>query len=105
MGDACEKAIIKPYEDSLKSACDKAAAELCEEAIKKAGDESCTEICIEAAATADAAGGGPEDPAADVVAADIEASCEMACEAAVNDSGLTPGTNAFADAVCKSIGF
>lgn len=81
------------------------ALELCEEGIKKAGEESCTEICIEAAATADAAGGGPEDPVADVVAADIEASCEMRCEAAVDLSGLTPGTDVFAKTVCEGIGF
>merc|ERR1712232_757735 len=94
-----------PCVDTLKSACDSAALDICEEAIKEAGDESCTEICAEAAVTADAAGGGVEDPAADIIAADIEASCEMSCTAAIEDSGLTPGTDAFAKAVCEDIGF
>merc|ERR1712187_908390 len=84
--DACKKSLYDPCVDSLKSACDKAALTICEEAIKEAGDESCTEICAEAAVTAEAAGGGVEDPAADVIAADIDASCEMACEAAIEDS-------------------
>lgn len=103
--DACKKKLYDPCVDSLKSACDKSALSICEEAIKEAGDESCTEICTEAAATAEVAGGGPEDPAADVIAADIAASCEMSCSAAIDDSGLTPGTDAFAKAVCEGIGF
>jgi len=103
--DACKKKLYDPCVDSLKSSCDKSAMTICEDAIKEAGSQSCTEICAEAAVTAEAAGGGPEDPAADVIAADIEASCEMSCEAAVEDSGLTPGTEAFAEAVCKGIGF
>jgi hypothetical protein len=103
--DACDKSLYKPCKKSLKSACEKSALDICEEAIKKAGEKSCTEICLEAAATADAAGGGPEDPAGDVIAADIEASCEMSCESAVDSSGLAPGTEAFAKAVCKGIGF
>jgi len=103
--DACKKSLYDPCVDSLKSACDSAAMTICEEAIKEAGDESCTEICAEAAVTADAAGGGVEDPAADIIAADIEASCEMSCTAAIEDSGLTPGTDAFAKAVCEDIGF
>jgi len=102
---ACEKTIVKPCYESLEKTCMSSALDLCEEGIKKAGEESCTEICAEAAATADAAGGGPEDPVGDVVAADIEASCEFSCTAAVQTSGLTPGTDAFAEAVCKGIGF
>jgi hypothetical protein len=102
---ACEKKLYVPCKHTLKSACEKGAMDICEEAIKKAGADSCTEICLEAAATADAAGGGPEDPVGDVIAADIEASCEMSCESAVHSSGLTPGTKAFAKAVCKGIGF
>jgi len=102
---ACEKSIVKPCYKALEETCSKGALELCEEGIKEAGSESCTEICIDAVATVEAAGGGPEDPAADIVAADIGASCEMSCEAAVETSGLTPGTDAFAEAVCKGIGF
>jgi len=103
--DACEKSIVDPCYDALEKTCDESALDLCEEGIKEAGDKSCTEICVEAAATADAASGGPEDPVGDIVAADIDASCEFSCEAAVDTSGLTPGTDAFAEAVCKGIGF
>lgn len=100
----CKKKLYDPCVDSLKSACADDALALCEMAIEEAEGDSCSEICVEAAATADAAGGGPEDPAADVVAAEIAASCDMACEEALED-GEAIGTDAFGKAVCKGIGF
>lgn len=45
------------------------------------------------------------DGAVDVDAADIAASCDANCTAAVEDSELRPGTKEFAEAVCKEVGF
>jgi hypothetical protein len=44
------------------------------QATDEVGDESCDDLCAEAALDAEALGGGPEDPAADAVAASIAVS-------------------------------
>jgi hypothetical protein len=98
--DKCRKTIIDPCE----TACNKNGLAICEKAVGMGGSKACSAICVEAATAAVAAGGGPEEPVGDAVAAAIEAGCEVSCEEAV-DKKLVPGTKEFEDYVCHKIGF
>merc|ERR1712031_145416 len=106
----CIDKVIKPCQDG----CDRDGLKICETVIAKGavfvgdktvGAEVCGELCTEAAALADAAGAGPEDPLADAVAATIEVGCNPVCEKAISKYVLQPLSNKFAEFVCEEIGF
>lgn len=98
--DRCAKAIVGPCEEQ----CEKQGLPICEKGVKAAGTYGCTQLCITAATAAIAAGGGPEDPGADAVAAVISSTCGAACTAAIK-KGEVPGTDKFAEDVCMKMGF
>jgi len=108
--DKCVKEIVKPCENS----CDRYGFKMCSMAVTKAavfignktvGVEVCGELCTEAAALADAAGAGPEDPFADAAAAAIELGCNPACQQAISKYVLAPASSYFAQFLCKEMGF
>ena len=64
----------------------------------------CEAICAEAVAIAEATGGGPGDPVADVVGIVMVAACTSACAAAVHE-GLTPHSSGFDEYMCHHMRF
>lgn len=128
--DACEKKLVDPCVKQLVDNCDEKCIDtivkpcqegcerdglkICDTVISKAAvtvakktvaAEVCGELCTEAAALADGAGAGPEDPLADAVAAAIEIGCNPGCVTAITKYALQPLGNTFANFVCKKIGF
>jgi NAD(P)-dependent dehydrogenase (short-subunit alcohol dehydrogenase family) len=108
--DKCVEKVVKPCQEG----CDRDGLKICEEVVSKAavfignktvGVAACGELCTEAAALADAAGAGPEDPFADAVAAAIEVGCNPVCQRAISKYVLQPLSKPFAQFVCKGIGF
>lgn len=105
----CEATIIRPCERK----CDAAGFGVCVGAIsagvKVVGNETstaaCAELCTAAAAAADGAGGGPEDPFADAVAAAIEVGCNPACKTVINQYAVKPVDHSFPPLMCNKMGF
>jgi hypothetical protein len=100
--DSCVKTVVAP----CISGCEKKGLAICEEAVgavvNKIEKKGITEVCVEAAALADAAGAGPEDPVADAVATLIGITCKPALTEAVKELLPTAKVSAY---VCGKIGF
>ena len=76
-----------------------------EESIKEIGEDNCDDLCAEAAAEAELAGGGPEDPAADALALTLASSCAYACSIVVHeDVDMASDSTDFAKDMCQAMG-
>mmetsp|Transcript_33975 Transcript_33975/g.57068 ORF Transcript_33975/g.57068 Transcript_33975/m.57068 type:complete len:218 (+) Transcript_33975:127-780(+) len=117
----CERTIVKPCEEELvkgchhrcitdvvkpcESECKKHGLQVCEKLFRTVVTTGgCHEVCSEVVAAAETTGGGPLNPVANAIAVALAASCEPACAKAV-DGGLKPGTEDFAEFMCKHVGF
>eukprot|EP00240_Pyramimonas_obovata_P015006 CAMPEP_0118923962 /NCGR_PEP_ID=MMETSP1169-20130426/2303_1 /TAXON_ID=36882 /ORGANISM="Pyramimonas obovata, Strain CCMP722" /LENGTH=213 /DNA_ID=CAMNT_0006865031 /DNA_START=1 /DNA_END=639 /DNA_ORIENTATION=- len=93
----CEADVVKPCEKKCNASGHKLCVKLFEELVSA---EGCHELCSEVVAAAESAAGGPLNPVADALAFALGSACVPTCSAALKE-GLVPGTQEFAEFMCK----